>query len=129
MKLKFLNLSSFGNSNTKKFGLIFSLAFLIVELAIVFKGVADEGIIKITHLFFLLSLFWAVFSKEKIDDERFQAIRYFTFKTITQLFIFAVVFDFINNYMIAPVYFGKGNLCNRQPRIYLQGKDKGKSHQ
>jgi len=110
MKLKFLNLSSFGNYNTKKLGLFFSFAFLIVELAIAVEGVVNESIVTLTNLFFLMSLFWAVFSKEKIDDERFQAIRYFTFKTITQLFVFAVVFDLIKNYRIAPIYFAIGTL-------------------
>ena len=106
----FSDLSSLGNSNTKKIGLVVAFAFLIVEVAIKIKGIVDEKVINPIHLFFLMSLFWAVFSKEKIDDERLRAIRYFTFKTVTQLFIIAVALDLIQNYRIEPIYFATGTL-------------------
>jgi hypothetical protein len=57
-------LNSLGDYNTKKLGLIVSFAWLVVELAIRFRGVVDQLVIDPINIMFLLSLFWAVFSKE-----------------------------------------------------------------
>lgn len=108
--MKLSDLSGLGNYHTKKLGLIVASVYLILEVILKIRGVADEQLLKMVHLFFLLSLFWAVFSKEKRDDERLQAIRYFTFKITLQLFVMAAAIDLIRGYGIAPIYFATGSL-------------------
>ena len=102
--------SSLGGFNTKKLGLSVALTFLIVEFAIKIKGVVDESIIEGTNMLFLYGLILAVFSKEKVDDERFVAIRYFSLKFSLQLFLIAVFIDYIRKIQITPIYFAFGTL-------------------
>lgn len=108
--MKFLNSSSLGGFNTKKLGLVVASAFLIVEVVIKIKGVVDENIIMPANIFLLLFLSFAVFSKEKIDDERLMAIRYFSFKKTMQLIPIAAIVDYTNRGNIAPIYFAIGTL-------------------
>jgi len=109
--MKFSHSTSLSNFNTKKLGLVIALAFLTVELVIKIKGVVDENInVKLANLCFLLSLWMIVFSKEKVDDERFLAIRYYSFKKTIHLFLIAVMFDYMKGFKIAPIYFAIGTL-------------------
>jgi hypothetical protein len=117
--MKFSTLSSLGDFNTKKLGLIVSFAWLIVELAIRIRGVVDQHVITPISIMFLLSLFWAVFSKENVDDERFQAVRYFSFKTTMQLFPLAVVSLVILKYNIEPLNYAIGVLIGYLMIYYL----------
>lgn len=117
--MKFSLLSSLGDSSTKKLGLIVSFAWLVVELAIRIRGVIDQHVIAPINIMFLLSLFWAVFSKEKVDDERLQAIRYFSFKTTMQLFPIAVVTLVIFKYNIEPLNYAIGVLIGYLMIYYL----------
>lgn len=107
--MKFFN-SSLGGFNTKKLGLIIAFAFLIVEVVIIIRGVVDDNIIMPANVFLLLFLCFAVFSKEKIDDERLMAIRYFSFKKTMELFPLAVIVDYVRGGNIAPIYFAIGTL-------------------
>lgn len=108
--MKFSFLSSLGNFNTKKLGLIVAFAYFVVELVIRIRGVVDQHTIAAINVMFLFGLFWAVFSKEKIDDDRFLAIRYFSFKTTMQLFPIAVIAVSIFKYNIEPIYYAIGTL-------------------
>lgn len=117
--MKFSTLSSLGDFNTKKLGLIVSLAWLIVELAIRIRGVVDQHVIAPINIMFLLGLFWVVFSKERIDDERFKAIRYFSFKTTVQLFPIAVAILVVFKYNIEPLNYAIGVLIGYLMIYYL----------
>jgi len=108
--LSFSNISSLRDFNTRKLGLLVSCVFLAVKLILNLKGVDKESLVFMTNLFFLLSLNWVVFSKEKIDDERFRAIRYFSFKTTFQLVPLVAVADYLKHLNISPINFAIGML-------------------
>jgi len=109
--MKFFN-SSLGGFNTKKLGLVVALVFLILELAIIIKGVGDVNyfdtfIIRMTHLCFLVSLMMIAFNYEKVDDERFLVIRYFSFRnTMIILMIISIEIE----RKIEPIYMAIGTL-------------------
>lgn len=108
--MKFSLLSSLGDFNTKKIGLITAFAWLVVELVIQIRGVVDKPMIGVANIMFLSGLLMAVFSKEKIDDERFLAIRYFSFKTTMLLFTITVVAVYSFKYNVEPIYYAIGTL-------------------
>jgi len=106
--MKPLNSSSLANFNSKKLGIVIAFIFLIIELAIQIKGVGDENfIVKITHLGFLVGLVLIAFNYEKVDDERFLVIRYFSFRnTMIILMIVSIGIE----RKIAPIYMAIGTL-------------------
>ena len=80
--MKFSLLSSLGDFYSKKIGLVVAFSWLVVEIVLRIRGVVDKPMIGATNIMFLTGLLMTVFSKEKTDDERFLAIRYFSFKKI-----------------------------------------------
>ena len=106
--MKFSLLSSLGDFYSKKMGLIIAFAWLIVEIVLRMHGVVDKPMIGATNIMFLAGLMMAVFSKEKIDDERFLAIRYFSFKTTMLLFILTVVAVYSFKYNVESIYYAIG---------------------
>lgn len=108
--MKFSFLSSLGDFYSKKMGLIIAFAWLVVEIVLRIRGVVDKPMIGATNIMFLTGLIMAVFSKEKIDDERFLAIRYFSFKTTMLLFTITVVAVYSFKYNVESIYYAIGIL-------------------
>jgi len=108
--MKFSFLSSLGDFYSKKLGLIMAFAWLVVEIVLRIHGVVDKPMIGATNIMFLSGLIMAVFSKEKTDDERFLAIRYFSFKTTMLIFILTVVAVYSFKYNVESIYYAIGTL-------------------
>jgi len=110
--MKLLSTSSLAHFSGKKLGMVVTLVFLIVELSIIIKGVGDMNffdnfIVRMTHLGFLVGLMLIAFNYEKVDDERFLVIRYFSFRnTMIILMIISVGIE----KKIAPIYLAIGTL-------------------
>jgi len=108
--MKFSLLSSLGDFYSKKIGLIIAFSWLVVEIVLRIRGIVDKPMVGVAHIMFSTGLLMAVFSKEKIDDERFLAIRYFSFKTTMLLFILTVVAVYSFKYDIEPIVYAIGTL-------------------
>jgi len=108
--MKFSLLSSLGDFYSKKMGLIMAAAWLVVEVVLRIHGVVDKPMIGATNIMFLGGLIMAVFSKEKTDDERFLAIRYFSFKTTMLLFVLTIVALYSFKYNVESIYYAIGTL-------------------
>lgn len=108
--MKFSLLSSLGDFYSKKIGFVVAFSWLVVEIVLRIRGVVDKPMIGMTNIMFFGGLLMAVFSKEKIDDERFLAIRYFSFKTTMLLFTITVVAVYSFKYNVEPIYYAIGTL-------------------
>ena len=108
--MKFSFLSSLGDFYSKKIGFVIAFSWLVVEIVLRIRGVVDKPMIGVTNIMFLTGLFMAVFSKEKIDDERFLAIRYFSFKTTLLLFVITIVTVYSFRYNVDAIYYAIGTL-------------------
>jgi hypothetical protein len=108
--MKFSLLSSLGDFYSKKIGFVMAFSWLVVEIVLRIRGVVDKPMIGVANIMFLGGLFMTVFSKEKIDDERFLAIRYFSFKTTLLLFVITVVTVYSFWYNVDAIYYAIGAL-------------------
>lgn len=108
--MKFSLLSSLGDFNSKKIGLVIAFSWLVVEIILRIRGVVDKPMIGGANIMFSTGLLMAVFSKEKIDDERFLAIRYFSFKTTLLLFAITVITVYSFRYNVDAIYYVIGTL-------------------
>lgn len=108
--MKFSLLSSLGDFYSKKIGLVIAFSWLVVEIVLRIRGVVDKPMIGVANIMFSAGLLMAVFSKEKIDDERFLAIRYFSFKTTLLLFAITVVTVYSFRYNVDAIYYAIGTL-------------------
>ena len=110
--MKFSLLSSLGDFNSKKIGLVIAFSWLVVEIVLRIRGIVDKPMVGAAHIMFSTGLLMAVFSKEKIDDERFLAIRYFSFKTTLLLFAITVITVYSFRYNVDAIYYVIGTLMS-----------------
>lgn len=98
----------------KRIGLI--LAGFLITLSIVAKltGILEEIELRLINVYILLSLLLAAFSKEKVDDERSQKIRYFSLKFTFNLLIIFIAFNYLFKFNFESIYLAISSLI-----IYL----------
>ncbi len=80
------NLSSLNNYSVKQIGILSTVIFIIIKILSLYVNRFSTDMNSINN-FILLSLMLIVFSKEKIDDERSQTIRYFALKVTCKFFL------------------------------------------
>ena len=119
LKIKFLtmklsNLSSLNENYVKRIGLIFASIFIVMEIVAHITGVIEKLDVQNINIYLLLSLSLAAFSKEKIDDERLKAIRYFSLKLTFNLLIVSLAINYLLKSNIETIYIAISSLI-----IYL----------
>ncbi len=88
--MKLSNLSSLNPHYVKRIGLIFASLFIALEIVAKLTGVIDEIDTSLINLYILVSMSFIAFSKEKVDDERSKAIRYFSLKLTFGYLMFGI---------------------------------------
>jgi hypothetical protein len=119
----------------KKVGLLFAFIFIIIEILsktiYSFECLEDQKI----NIYIIVSLSLAVFSKERIDDERTQKVRYFSLKVSYKFLLLEVIlntltpFNFNVLYLIIlalTVYLIVFNLANHFNPTYIFKEKHGK---
>ena len=91
--MKSLNWNGLYANKFKKIGLIFTAIFIILDIIGKVSGMDDSTIFIGPVYILILSLMIAIFSKEKIEDERIQVIRYFALKQTFSIVIVTVLFS------------------------------------
>lgn len=88
--MKSINWNGLYANKFKKAGLIFAAIFILLDLIGRFSEMEDKSFI--TPVYFIIySLMIAMFSREKIEDERVQIIRYFALKQTFSIVIVTVL--------------------------------------
>lgn len=95
--MKSLNWNGLFANKFKSIGLIFAAIFIIAEAVGRFSGMDDKTSINLTVYFIIYSLHLAIFSKEKIEDERVQIIRYFALKQTFSILILVILMTNISH--------------------------------
>lgn len=88
--MKSINWNGLYANKFKKAGLIFAMLFIFIDIIERISGMDDIVIIGPIY-FTILSLVIAIFSKEKLEDERIQVIRYFALKQTFSIVILSVL--------------------------------------
>ena len=95
--MKSLNWNGLYANKFKRIGLIFAALFIVIEGVNRYYGVDNSNSINLTIYFIIYSLFLAIFSKEAIEDERIQIIRYFSLKQTFSIVILAILMTNISH--------------------------------
>jgi len=102
--MKLSNLSSLNAHYIKRIGLIFASLFIALAIIAKLTGVIEEIDLRLLNLYILVSLGFVAFSKEKVDDERSQIIRYFSLKLTFKLLIAAIATVYCFKLNIESIY-------------------------
>ena len=78
--MKSMNWNGLYDNNFKSIGLIFAAIFIVIEIVGKITRMPDTTSTGMNIYLIIVSLFLAMFSKEKIEDERILIIRYFALK-------------------------------------------------
>jgi len=114
MKLSYL--SALNQPYAKKTGILFAGIFILLEIVAKLTGTLEAIDLPTINVFILATLFMAVFSKEKTDDERTRIIRYFSLKTSFQLLILGISINYLGmiinywNSIVEPIYIAIASL-------------------
>jgi len=104
-------LSSLNDFRVKKTALIFALIFGTLQILMsVFHMYEGDSIRKFINFIILLTLLMAVYSKEKLDDERVQQVRYFSFKMSFYVIVVFLGFNYFFGLGVSAIYIGMGSL-------------------
>mgnify|MGYP006301486207 CR=1 FL=1 len=109
--MKASSLSSLNDFRVKKTALIFTIIFGTLQVLMsVFQLYEGDPIRKFMNFIILLTLLMAVYSKEKLDDERVQQVRYFSLKMSFYVLIIFLGFNYFAGFGISAIYVGIGSL-------------------
>lgn len=112
--MKLSNLSSLNKHYVKRIGLFFASFFIVLEIVAVLTGTIADIDLRLVNLYILVSLSLAAFSKEKVDDERSQKIRYFSLKFTFNLLILGLALIYLLKLNFETIYIAISSLI-----IYL----------
>lgn len=90
--MKSLNWNGLFTNKFKKIGLIFAAIYIGIDIINKIYGVEDKAIIIDPIYYIIMSLNIAMFSKEKVEDERTQIIRHFALKLTFTILILTLLF-------------------------------------
>ena len=76
----FSNMAAMFSFKHKKVGIVFTMIFLLVKLVLFYTDGLTDLHSRALNIFLAFSLVIVISSKEKIDDERTQQLRYFSLK-------------------------------------------------
>ena len=108
--MKLSDLSSLNAHYVKRIGLIFASLFIALEIVAKLTGVIEGIDLRLYNLYILVSLLSAVFSKEKVDDERSKIIRYFSLKSTFKLLIFSIAINYCYELKLESIYIAISSL-------------------
>lgn len=94
--MKSINWNGLYANKFKKIGLIFAAIFIFIDLIARFSNMEDKSLLSPAY-FIIYSLIIAMFSKEKIEDERIKIIRYFSLKQTFSIVILTVLLTILVN--------------------------------
>jgi intein/homing endonuclease len=117
--MKLSNLSSLNAHYVKRIGLIFASLFISLEIIAKLTGVIEEIDLRLINLYIIASLGFVAFSKEKVDDERSQIIRYFSLKFTFKLLIAGIATIYCFKINIEPIYIAISSLIAYLVTYYL----------
>ncbi|MBE9468115.1 MAG: hypothetical protein IMY72_07325 [Bacteroidetes bacterium] len=98
----------------KRIGLFFASFFIVLESVAALTGTIADIDFKLVNLYILVSLSLVAFSKEKVDDERSQKIRYFSLKFTFNLLILGLALIYLLELNFETIYIAISSLI-----IYL----------
>ena len=102
--MKLSNLSSLNKYSVKRIGFFFAFFFILLEILALKAGTIDESNFRLLNVYILGSLLLVAFSKEKVDDERSQKIRYFSLKFTFKFLLASITSNYLLNYNIETIY-------------------------
>lgn len=108
--MKLSNLSALNAYSAKRLGILFASIFIVIEIVAKITGTLETIDIHLMNLYIVGALSLAVFSKEKIDDERTQIIRYFAVKTSFKLLILGLAALYVLKINIELIYIAISSL-------------------
>ena len=89
--MSFKDASSIYSHDVKRAGIIFSILFILIRIGTEILQPKGQISNEFINGLIAFSLFLIAYSKEKVDDERVRAIRYFTMKITYNLLIALLV--------------------------------------
>lgn len=102
--MKLSNLSALKEHSVKRTGIIFAGIFIVLEIVAKVTGAIEQMDVSLVNLFTMSALFMAAFSKDKVDDERSQTIRYFSIKVTFKCLLIAILINYIYKLNIESIY-------------------------
>ncbi|HUX53330.1 MAG TPA: hypothetical protein VMV56_02830 [Williamwhitmania sp.] len=104
------NLFALNEHSIRRTGLIFAGIFIVLEIIAKVTGSIQHMHVSLVNIYTMLALFMAAFSKDKVDDERSQAIRYFSLKVTFKCLLAAISINYIYKFNFESIYIANSSL-------------------